>query len=477
MAASKRSQVGFEDFPGEINTDKNLYEFPTLYKTAVNNKIRQWNIFIRLIKEDSRDVKETKQQNWNLLIEDEVPIKESYLLDQIRIPDGIIAELWTESGIMEMKISRSAATYILVPKNLGKKNERNVLQQAMIEARSKYLKKIDDGSVLTIKKTSGTIINNNTKFYPMLAKKFEDYENKIKYPVDVQGKLDGNRCVTFLDSSEPNSTYENVIMYSRSHKDFPYNSSNDTIRKSLVDVLKNNYHRFKSDTTNDESLFLDGELYKHGKSLQNINSVIKDTGVSKKSKSKVEINIQYWIYDLFYPSYTNEGFTFRYDLLKKIYASLDEEKKKNIILVETHTVNSREELDTLYQEYLEKGYEGIIIRTRDGPYLKSPTKKSEQLRSKDLLKRKEIFDAEFEVVDYKDGEGKEDGAVIWICITSDGKTFSVTPNMTYEERYEIYKECEKKFKKKYLGRMLTVEYRGLSDDGIPLQLKAKGFRL
>lgn len=474
MSADKRSLTGFDNpnnFPGKINPDTNRYEFPILYKLNNNGKPRQWVMYCRLIKEDSMDQEETKGQNWNMLAENEVKMKQEYLPDGAKIPDGTIAQLWSETGVMGMKISRSAATYITEPKNRGKKNERNVLQQALVNIRSKFLKKMDEGSTLEITDSDTKVeVLGTTKFFPMLAKKYEAFVNKIKYPMYGQPKLDGNRCVIFLDTIK-NPTYKNVIMYTRQKKEYPYTTVNDNIRQSLLQLLIDNY-----DEEIGESLFLDGELYLHDKSLQGINSTIR-------GQSTEEDNIQYWIYDHFYPSYGDGspdiGFSKRAKNLENIYSELDKKYKKDIILVPTKLIKSQNDCDKLYKEFLADHYEGMMLRTPDGSYLKSATKKSEQLRSKDLLKRKETYDDEFEVVDYKDGEkGKEVGAIIWICDSKNGKgdTFSVTPNMPLKERYEIYKECQKKFDKKYKGRLLTVEYRGLSDNNIPLQLKAVGFR-
>lgn len=485
MSADKRSFVEFESMPGGINEDTNRYEFPTLYKTASTGKPRQWTMYCRLIKLDSKNQSETKAQNWNMLIENEVPILEKYIPNLAKVPDGTIAEIWSEAGVMGMKISRSPATYIMGPKNLGRKDERNVLQQAMVTIRGKYLKKIDEGSVTELTNLlKDVVISSNTKFYPMLAKKYDDFIDKIKYPVYVQPKLDGNRCVVFLNTID-NPTYKNVIMYTRSLKEYPNNPSNDAIRKALLDLLIANYHKSKN-----ESIFLDGELYIHNKSLQDINSEVRGQALNGES-------MQYWIYDHFYPSYTSETFKERDEFLNKIY---DEFLKKNtkglekntgleiIKLLEVNIIESEEECDEIYNTYLADNYEGIMIRNPAGIYQKSSTKKSEQLRSKDLLKRKETYDDEFEVVGYTQGSnGKEIGAVVWICKanttnttkgsnTTKSDTFNVTPNLSIKERYEIYKECEKKFDSKYKGRLLTVQYRGLSDNNIPLQAKAIEFR-
>ena len=100
-----------------------------------------------------------------------------------------------------------------------------------------------------------------------------------------------------------------------------------------------------------------------------------------------------------------------------------------------------------------------------------------------MLKRKARFTDEFELVDFTQGtKGKDIGAVIWILKTHDtNKTFNATPkDITYEERYKLYKKSvlnnKKGFNNNYKGRMMTVEYEDLSKDKVPLRAKSICFR-
>lgn len=473
MSSDKRDFAKFHSFPGEINNDTDNYEFPKIYKEAIAGKVREWAIYVRLIKEDSKS-DETRGQNWNLLTENQIPIKDEYLAQDSKLLPGTLVEMWTESGVVGMKISRSAATYIF-GKNIGKKNERNSFQQALITARGKYLKKIDEGSkpLAELTKSMGEIsvvVQKNIKFHPMLAKNYKDFIEKVTYPVYIQPKLDGLRCLTYLNHlgegkpTQKNTTIDNVIMYSRQMKDYPDSTSNNNIREALLPILIKYW-----DSENSESVFLDGELYKNNVSLQKLNSSARgDNG-----------DIEYHVYDLFYPSYTTESFAERTKLLADIHVDITTIGKKYIKQVPTHLVKTKAENDRLYETYLEKKYEGTMIRTPSEPYLKSSVKKSESLRSKHLLKRKEVFSEEFEVVDYTSGtSGKEIDAIVWICDSGNAQhdTFNVVPNWPHKERYAIFKECKTKFETKYEGRMLTCEFRGLSDNQIPLQVKAIEFR-
>src|SRR6185436_14305844 len=291
-------------------------------------------------------------------------------------------------------------------------------------------------------------------------KNYKDIKNKAAlFPAKIQPKLDGVRCLIYLQSLK-DATYKDVVMYSRQLNTYPDSASVDAIRKAVLPGLIKYY-----DTAANESVYFDGEFYKHGMVLQDINSAVRAGDATTE--------IEYHMFDIFYPKYDKEPFTERDDLRHKIVADID---SPLVVAVETVSVKDQAQLDKVYHNFLERHYEGIMIRDPNSAYLKSATVKSNRLRSKALLKHKEVFDEEFEVIDFTQGEnGKEVGAVYWICAVND-ETFKVVPNMPLEERYKIYKECKRHFTTKYKNRLLTVEYRSKSKTGVPLCAKSVGFR-
>ena len=104
---------------------------------------------------------------------------------------------------------------------------------------------------------------------PMLAKDFEKRKKKVKYPVDVQPKLDGVRCLAFWKD-------DRVVLLSRGAKEYTL----PHIAKELTAILKEC-----------PTLVLDGEAYAHGVGFQTSMSYIKrlqdDT-----------VKIRYHVYDL-----------------------------------------------------------------------------------------------------------------------------------------------------------------------------------
>ena len=51
MTTKKRDYSNFEQFPGKYNKGTNRHEFPILWQVDQSGKLRQWQIFVRLIKE------------------------------------------------------------------------------------------------------------------------------------------------------------------------------------------------------------------------------------------------------------------------------------------------------------------------------------------------------------------------------------------------------------------------------------------
>lgn len=486
MSADKRQFSDFTQFPGGIVDG--TYEFPRLYHTDSNGNTRRWGINVRLVKG-----KEKKYGiDWDLLVDDIVPIQEKYINGEA-LPDGTIAQMWVETGVIDGKLSRHAPTYPKT-KNAGRSNERNPLEQGLVEARSHYLKRVENGLVEEDEFKKATAEQNkplkkgqkpaakklikHQKYFPMLVRKYEDEKKHLTYPMFVQPKLDGARVVAYLDTNpqaKSPPTFKNVIMYTRQKKDYV---GFDPIRKELLPALVSMW-----DYTNNESIYLDGELYKHGMDLQTISGAVRNP---KRATMDKYAGIKYHMFDIFYPSNLQLTFTERLEHLNKTFTEMGE-KPKCVVQVPTYTAENEAEQEALYNQFLKDKYEGAILRNANSLYLTHPTKNSMQIRSKFVLKRKMKYSAEFEVIDFTDGKkGRDRGAIMWICKTSNAdaskeKTFNVTPkDITYDDRYDLFKKASKNkgqgFNEKYKGRMMTVEYEDLSRDGVPLRAKALGFR-
>jgi DNA ligase-1 len=311
---------------------------------------------------------------------------------------------------------------IVYGKNTGKLNETTDKEQTMKEAVAKRTKKLESGYFENIKH-----INKTQYFEPMLASKWEDSKDKITYPIFSQPKLDGIRCIVTKDG-----------MFSRNGKPI---ISAPHIRESLSEVF---------DVY--PELILDGELYadKFANDFNKIVSLVKKTKPTDADLKESKKNIQYWIYDL--PD-NDIQFGDRCDRLNELFENYNA-FKKHCIEVETHICNDEDEVMGLYEEYVEKGFEGQMLRT-NGKY--------ENKRSKFLMKHKSFIDEEYTIVDVCEGEGNKTNMVGYMTFkTADGKPFKSNVKATFEESEEMFRN-----KKQLIGKQATIKFFQFTPDGIP----------
>ncbi len=439
-----RGLTDFEKFPGSIVGDT-FYAFPTVAYKDSKSRDRTWRIFIRLVKDGHRQT----EYDWDTLVENTINLKKEMVVNTgFKFPERCLVQIWTEVGIVDGKVTRHPPTYIDEGKNIGRANQRNMLQTAMIAARDKYLLK-------TRQSTNDSHIENTEvhshMWFPMLAKPLKDVP-AIVFPVYVQMKYDGLRCLAFLRGNS-------VIFYTRQKKQY---MQLEYLEKELRPILKKAMR-------GGESLYLDGELYRHGMQLQDI------SGTARRVNEAKDTQLDYVVYDCFYPS-TNEGFEQRQIILEDTLRDLPD--SSHVKLAPKYFIKSQKQLDKVYNSFIQEGYEGAIVRTIDGKYLRKVDQTGAFLRSKDVIKIKKKHTDEYKIVGYTSGQGKDTDAVIWILETPEGKKFNVTPKQTYPERKAIFARLRKPgvFDKEYSGLMMTVEYEDLSNDNIPLRAKSVGVR-
>ena len=480
MSSDKRDFADFKKFPGSIVAKK--YTFPSLYYKDSSGKTRIWTVNVRLVKDSAKGKRPKHSHDWDLLKENEIPVIPEYLAEG-KLPPNVVAQFWVETGIIGGKMSRHPPSYSKET-NVGRANERNVFKQSLVDARSKYLKKYEEGG-RTKKEFGGKKkLPGNKMFFPMLARKFNEDKKHVVWPALGQPKLDGVRCIAFLNVNpkKKTPTYKDVILATRQQKEF---MGFNHIRRLLLASLIEMYN------TRGFSLYLDGEFYKHGKHLQEISGEVRNI---EKNSNVTKDSVQYHVFDCFYPDELTMPFEERAELLEdyfRIYemASVDWtgsklaenlRKKDMVTMVPTVELEDEKSLLAIYKRWVSQKYEGAMYRNPASPYLAHPTKTGTFLRSHGLLKLKMRYDAEFELVGFTEGtKGRDKGAIMWICKTSGGTQFHVTPkNTTLKARYALFKKItqDDNFDQEYKGRMMTIEYEDLSKDGVPLRAKSVGFR-
>lgn len=305
-------------------------------------------------------------------------------------------------------------------KNIGKKNETSVYEQAILEAQSKWTKRRDDGMSEQKTETLNTIDTQSKSqmIYPMLALNYKQRGKDIVFPCYVQPKLDGVRCI-----------YKDGRLTSRRAKIFPH-------LEHITKELKNA----------NVDYILDGELYSDDLDFQTLVGLVKKVKVTEQDIEQMK-KIKLIVYD----KVSEEDYEIRFTHLK---TQMDT-KFTYTTLLETEICNEKSDIKIFHDKYVQQGYEGLIIRNKKGGY-------QESYRSKNLQKYKEFIDDEYEIVGFTDGTGIEKNLVIWSCKTKKGHIFQVRPKGTHEERKSLYENGDS-----YIGKWLTVVYQELTNDGIP----------
>ena len=337
--------------------------FPVLYAVASNGKVKQW---------------------------------------EINVTSGPPPAIVITHGYKDGKQTTSERQ-VRTGKNIGKANETSALQQAILEAQSKFNSKVDEGYT---ENSDATPI-----LLPMLAMDFTKRGKDIMFPCFVQPKLDGVRCL-----------FSNGNMTSRTGKPF-----------HLLHILSE---------LKDVDIILDGELYADT-DFQDIVSLVRRQTFTEETRK-----ISFFVYDIV----SDQPFSERIVKLRHFFR---DRHFRHIKPVVTEICDRPDRVREFHDKYVREGYEGLMLRNAAGPY-------QINTRSKHLQKYKQFVDDEYKIIGFSQGEGIERGLVLWECETSDGKRFHVRPRGSHEQRAALFANAQK-----YVGKMLTVRYQELTLDGIP----------
>ena len=212
---------------------------------------------------------------------------------------------------------------------------------------------------------------------------------------------------------------------------------------------------------------LDGELYKHGKSLQQI------SGAARLEKTASGCDwLEYYIYDIMIPDKTFEE---RYEILTEIahyinQEEFDPEREWEKDELRVHVIphyfvtgkNKKEQIMNLHNAFVSEGWEGCVARDVSKCYKFGG-------RGNEMVKFKMYQDSEFKITGISEGLREED--MCFTLVTEDNIEFKAKP-MGSRELKQQYRENLNTL----IGKMATVKYFYLSDEGTPLQPVLKSIR-
>ena len=245
-----------------------------------------------------------------------------------------------------------------------------------------------------------------------------------QWPVLVQPKLDGERCRAVYDwpgdwhliSSELNH-FESIphITKALHQQKIPYD------------------------------LELDGELYTHGMDFNEIHSRVGRTVNLHPDHGAIEFHI----FDIVNAQPQHR----RINWLSKMHL------KHPLMTVPVLLCNTFDEIMRAYDKIIEQGYEGIIVRHIDAPYVRK--------RSTFMLKFKPKKDDYYEITGFGEEvsiHGKPKGALGFLeCQGAEGNTFSVGSGFTRDQRQDYWNKRET-----LVGKLCHVQYQHItSGKGVP----------
>ena len=330
-------------------------------------------------------------------------------------------------------------------KNVGKKNATTGEEQALKEAEAKHKKKLEAGYHLNLKNIS------KKRFYePMLAQDFKNKNRQSEVMADLQQvdggtvgtvfsqpKLDGIRCIAMREG-----------LFTRTGKEI-------TAVPHISEALEPFFKLYPN-------AVLDGELYNHAykDDFNKIIHLVRKQNLTDEHLAESAEMIQYHIYDA--PVIGNgkwamtekDLYSDRTSKLDASFVNLELEKEDCLVIVPTVEIHGREQLDRCYEDYIEAGYEGQMVRL-DGPY--------ENKRSPKLLKRKEFVDEEYKILGYEEGEGNRAGTVKHFKFKNkDGKEFNSNVKGSFSYLTKLLEIADT-----LIGKDATIKYFNLTPDGVP----------
>lgn len=362
---------------------------------------------------------------------------------------GSVARYTVEYGQLGGKIQTTNRDFT-EGKNIGKANETTPLQQCCNEIQKKWTDKKEkerysESLVQSLAEDNKQTLMEGDKqslaedkqptCFPMLAHIYDPKskvksKNPIVYPCFVQPKLDGLRCLIYVCNNQ-------IITQSRTGGIF-------TTMEHITSGLGPFFKVWPK-------LILDGELYTDKYPFEELVGLIKRKTVDDPRIREVKFHI----YDIV----SIEGYTER----RKFILDNQHLFPPTFEIVKTDEAKNIDDFKSRFTEYIQDGYEGIMLRNKSGPYVSN--------RSHDLQKYKEFEEGEFVIVGFSEAKGRDAGTVIWRCATSDGEEFDCRPVGSVEHRKMLFQNAQQN-----VGKLLTIKYQELSEKGVPRFLSGKSIR-
>lgn len=417
--------------------------------------------------------------------------------------------IYRETGLVEGKRIESERSFN--GKNIGRSNETTPEEQAMQEAEKEWVKQLEKNyapkckegkamyeKVMKVKNESGghninasaQIRGRKTKnvavrksfavpkveieVRPMKAEKWELEDEKdicsvkakvlkninLEKGVYCQPKYDGWRCIARLQTGHGEGEYD-VVLTSLSSKQYPWFGK---LRDEVRELLRDN-----------PDVILDGELYAHsihsedpslitskdGKEMDNFGIIQSICTITSKTPHPLEDQIKLHIFDIVDLTGKLDQKS-RFQILNSLFDN--DVAYDHLVKTPFKTAKSIDDVIKNLDHFVDKGYEGLIIRDRLNFY-------KTKGRSLQMRKVKYFTDKEYKIVGTHLDYGVTKENFVWVCEDEEGNEVRAKPTGSVESRVRMYKSRDD-----YIGKLATVKLQNYSGNGIPRFPICKGIR-
>lgn len=364
---------------------------------------------------------------------------------------------WREDGYVIQRVTGQwggKSTFqpeIVVSKG---KAGRTVTEQATLEFNSRIKKYLDKGykkvpedvddlneevlnSIVGVDKT-----NQDGVLKPMLAKQADKVATKVfDKEFYASRKINGVRCLIFCNNGEIKTASRGSVNYDL----------------AILHIISN--PKLVEFFDNHPDAILDGEIYKHGMTLNQISGICRTQSTVADGK-----DLQFYWYDIVD---TTASFDDRLQTMldwkeELELADFDPYRQYSldelaIQFVPQELVSGWFNMKAMHDKFVKEGFEGLVIRSLTDVY--GPGK-----RSNAMIKIKEYKDAEYTIVGISEGRREED--MCFIMQTESGAEFNAKPvgDRALKQYYRDHID-------EMIGKQATVKYFEMSGAGtdIPQQ--------
>jgi DNA ligase 1 len=276
---------------------------------------------------------------------------------------------------------------------------------------------------------------------PQLAKTYNPDKFTWEHPWVVEPKFDGLRCIVIAEfRGTQGDRY--ITPYSRNGKPL-WNMGR------IIDEVETNSPKMSE-------FVLDGEVYTKDWNLSM--SIVKRSTQTHPDQDQ----LRYHVWDCLTLDEWRAGKSSVSNHVRK-RRLLPWNEGKYVQMVWAHLVGSKEQLQNVYLEFLEQGYEGAILKNPDGIYECGR-------RSPNWLKIKPWTDADLTVVESYPGEGKHLGRIGGLVVEGtaqwNDKSYSIRTEVgtgfTDEERVYFQALSDADTLK---GRIVEIKFQDITVEG------------